>query len=236
MSTVSRGTPMQASSRSDDALVNELTFNESERVASGSLQVREKLRIESAGVTRAHVDVRVVGGKDASHSFCLLLNEPVAIVGQEQVVFLVAIVDVEVLDARVQQLQLGALALEVRSTTMPALDFTLTLRTTRCAILTLDEGQFLTVRIAHALQSWRGYVVSEQVHGLDNCLRIVVGSLLHVVRQVHLELEVSAVVGSVEQHAREVAFAAYFFGFDDWHTVCSVVLSVLAASDMVLAF
>ena len=43
--------------------------------------------------------------------------------------FLVAIVDVEVLDARVQQLQLGALALEVRPATMPALDFALTLRT-----------------------------------------------------------------------------------------------------------
>ena len=35
MSTVSRGTSMQASSRSDEAPVNELTFNESERVASG---------------------------------------------------------------------------------------------------------------------------------------------------------------------------------------------------------
>jgi hypothetical protein len=35
MSTVSRGTSMQASSRSDEAPVNELTFTESERVASG---------------------------------------------------------------------------------------------------------------------------------------------------------------------------------------------------------
>ena len=35
MSTVSRGTSMQASSRSNKAPVNELTFNESERVASG---------------------------------------------------------------------------------------------------------------------------------------------------------------------------------------------------------
>jgi hypothetical protein len=35
MSTVSPGTSMQASSRSDEAPVNELTFNESERVASG---------------------------------------------------------------------------------------------------------------------------------------------------------------------------------------------------------
>jgi hypothetical protein len=35
MSTVSRGTSMQASSRSNEAPVNELTFNESERVASG---------------------------------------------------------------------------------------------------------------------------------------------------------------------------------------------------------
>jgi hypothetical protein len=123
----------------------------------------------------------VVGGKDALHSFCLLLNEPVAIVGREQVVFLTAIIDVEVLDARVQQLQLGALVLEMWTTTMPALDFALILRTARHATLTLDEGQSLTVRITHALQSWRGYVVSEQAHGLDNGLWIVVGSLRRVI-------------------------------------------------------
>jgi hypothetical protein len=76
-------------------------------------------------------------------------------------VFLAAIVDVEVLDASVQQLQLGAIALEVRPATMPAFDFTLTLRTMRHAALTLDEGQSLAVWIAHALQSWRGYVVGE---------------------------------------------------------------------------
>ena len=35
MSTVSCGTSMQASSRSDEAPVNELTFNESKQVASG---------------------------------------------------------------------------------------------------------------------------------------------------------------------------------------------------------
>ncbi len=120
------------------------------------------------------------------HSFRLILNEPVAIVGREQIVFLAAIVDVEVLNARVQQLHLGALALEVRPATMPAFDFTITLWTTRCAALTLDEGQSLAVRIAHALQlqSWRGYIVGEQANGLDNCLQIVVGSLCHVlVRQ-----------------------------------------------------
>ena len=92
----------------------------------------------------------MVGGKDVSHSFHLLLNEPAAIVGREQAVFIVAIVDVEVLDARVQQLQLGALALEVQPTTMPAFDFALTLRTALCAALTLDEGQSLTARIAQA--------------------------------------------------------------------------------------
>ena len=95
---------------------------------------------------------------------------------------------------------------------MPALDFALTLRTARRAALTLDEGQSLTVRIARALQSWRGYIVSEQAQGLDNRLWVVVGFLCHVVRQVHLELEVSAVVGSTEQYAREVAFAAYSCG------------------------
>ena len=97
------------------------------------LQVRENLRIGSAGVARACVDVRVVGGKDASHSVHLLLNEPVAIVDQEQVVFLAAIVNVEVLDARVQQLQFGALVLEMWTATMPALDFAFTLQTTRHA-------------------------------------------------------------------------------------------------------
>ena len=68
------------------------------------------LRIGSAGVTCVRVNLRVVGGKNAPHSFHLLLNEPVAIVCREQVVFLAAIVNVEVLNARVQQLQLGALA------------------------------------------------------------------------------------------------------------------------------
>jgi hypothetical protein len=91
----------------------------------------------------------------------MLLNKPVAIVGREQTVFLAAIVNVEVLDARVQQFQLGALALEVRPATMPALDLTLTLWTTRCADFTLDECQSLAVRIVHALQSWQGYVVGE---------------------------------------------------------------------------
>jgi hypothetical protein len=63
---------------------------------------------------------------------------------------------------------------------------------------------------------------SKKAHGLDNCLRIVVSSLCHVVRQVHLELEVSAVVGSTEQYAREVALPAYFFGFDDCRPICQV--------------
>ena len=63
------------------------------------------------------------------HSFCLLLNKPVSIIGREQVVFLAAIINVEDLDARVQQLQLGALVLKERPTTMPAFDFTLTLWT-----------------------------------------------------------------------------------------------------------
>ena len=92
--------------------------------------------------------------------FCLLLNKPVAIVGRKQTVFLAAIVNVEVLDARVQQLLLGAFALEVRSTTMPAFDFAITLQTMQGAALTLDEGQSLTIRIARTLLSWRGYVVS----------------------------------------------------------------------------
>ena len=93
--------------------------------------------------------------------------------------FLVASIDIEILHARVQQLQVGALALEVWPATMPAFDFVLPLRTG--ATLTLDDGQSLNVRIARTLLIWRGYVVSEQVQSLDNCLRIVVGSLHHVV-------------------------------------------------------
>ncbi len=43
-------------------------------------------------------------GKDASHSFCLLLDQPEAVVGREQIVFLVAVINVEVLNALVQRL------------------------------------------------------------------------------------------------------------------------------------
>jgi hypothetical protein len=153
------------------------------------LQVRENLRIGSAGVARACVDVRMVGGKDTSHSFRLLLNERVAIIDRELVVFLSAIINIEVLDARVQQLQLGALVLEMWTATMPALDFAFTLRTAR-----------------RAPSPWMK--ASPSPSGLrtccnlgDNHLRIVVSSLRHVIRQVHHELEVSAVIGSAEQHA-----------------------------------
>ena len=67
----------------------------------------------------------MVGGKDASHSFHLILNKAVGIVSREQVVFLVAVVDVEVLDAHVQQLELKALILVVQTAAVPALDLTL---------------------------------------------------------------------------------------------------------------
>ena len=145
------------------------------------LQVREKLWIGSDRVACTCVDVHVVGGKYALHSFCLLLNEPMAIIGWEQVVLLVAVVDVEVLDARMQQLQLRTLALEVQPAKMLALDFALAPWTARCAALTVDEGQSLAIWIAHTLQSLRGCVVSEQAHSLDNCVRIVVGSFCRVV-------------------------------------------------------
>ena len=143
------------------------------------LQVREELRTESAGVARTRVDVRVVGGKDASHSLHLLLNKPVAIVGREQVVFLIAVIDIEVLDAHVQQLELGALTLVVRS--IPMVAFDVLLRTAQRAALALVEGQSLAIRIAHTLQSWWGYVVSEHVHGLNHRLGIVVDSLCRVI-------------------------------------------------------
>jgi len=66
-------------------------------------------------------------------------------------VFLVAVIDVEVLDAHFQQRQLGAIVLEVRPTTMPALNFAIAPQNARRTDLTLDEGQSLAVRIEHAL-------------------------------------------------------------------------------------
>jgi hypothetical protein len=53
------------------------------------------------------------------------------------------------------------------------------------------------------------------VHSLKYLLGKVVGSLGHVVRQIIFELKVLAVVGSVENHAQEVAFAAHLFGLLD---------------------
>ena len=106
----------------------------------------------------------------------------------------------------------------VRSITMEA--FNVLLWTVQRATLALNEGQSLAFRIVHTLQSWREYVVSEHAHGLNHCFWIVVSSLCHVVRQVHLELVVPAVVGSKKQHAREVALASYFFGSDDCCAIC----------------
>ena len=141
----------------------------------------------------------MVWGKDSSHSLCLFQNEPVPIVSQEQVVLLVAVVDAEALDTRVQQLELGALALVVRSAAMEA--FNVLLWTTRHAALALDKGRSLTIWIAHMLQSWQGHIAGEHVHGLNHRLWIAASSLCHVVQQVHLELVVPAVVGSEKQHA-----------------------------------
>jgi hypothetical protein len=101
--------------------------------------------------------------------------------------------------------------------------FKVLLRTAHRPTLALDEGQSLAIRIVHTLQSWWGYVVGEHAHGLNYCLGIVVDSICHVVQQVHLKLVVPAVVGSAEQHAREVALkVAYLFGFDDCRPICRV--------------
>ena len=67
---------------------------------------------------------------------------------------LVAVIDAEFLDDRVQQLELRALALVVQSAAMEACN--VLLWTARRATLALDEGQSLAIRIAHTLQSWLG--------------------------------------------------------------------------------
>jgi hypothetical protein len=91
----------------------------------------------------------VVRGIDAVHTFCLLLNKPIASVGQDQVLFLVAVLDVEIMDARIHQLKLGTLVLVVQSTTEPAIDLvldgTVPPRTAWRAALTLDKGQSLAI-------------------------------------------------------------------------------------------
>jgi hypothetical protein len=96
----------------------------------------------------------MVGGKDASHSFCLLLDQPIAVVGGEQIVFLVAATDVEVLTAGIQCPSLGVFILVMRSATVPVVDLALVgadpLWTARCATLSLDEGQSLTIWVVRA--------------------------------------------------------------------------------------
>ncbi len=67
-------------------------------------EVQEKVGVGSASVACAHINVHVVRGEDASHSFLLLLDEAIAIIGREHSVFVVALVDVDVLDTHVQYL------------------------------------------------------------------------------------------------------------------------------------
>jgi hypothetical protein len=59
------------------------------------------VELGSASVACARINVCVVRGEDALHSFLLLLDETIAIVGREQSVFFLALVNVDVLDAHV---------------------------------------------------------------------------------------------------------------------------------------
>ena len=96
----------------------------------------------------------------------------------------IARTNVDVLDAHVQKLELGALVLVVQPAAVSALDFlvgTVLLWTMQCSALALYKGQSLAIRIACALQPWWGYLVSEYGHSIYHCLGEVVGSLRHVV-------------------------------------------------------
>ena len=133
----------------------------------------------------------------------------------------VARIDVDALVPSSSNLSLGHLFL-LRPAAVPALNFLIgavLLWTTRHSTLALYKGQLLTIRVVCTLQPWWGYVVGEYAYGLDHCLGEVVGSFRHVVLQVYLELVVPAIVGSAEQHAREVAFEAYLLGFLDVRTI-----------------
>ncbi len=76
----------------------------------------------------------------------------------------IAQIDVDVLDAGVQQIELGTLVLVVRSAAVPALNFlvgAVSLWTTKRYALALYEDQSLTIWVACVLHPWRGYVAGE---------------------------------------------------------------------------
>jgi hypothetical protein len=86
-------------------------------------------------------------------------------------VFLVAVIDVEVLNALVQHLKLEAFTPVKQSAAVPAVDLALVgaipLWTTRCSTLSLDKGQSLSIRVTRTLQSWQSHIVGEQAHSVD---------------------------------------------------------------------
>ncbi len=55
-------------------------------------------------VACALINVYMVRGEDALHSFLLLLDEAIAIISREQSVFFVALITIDVLDAHIQYL------------------------------------------------------------------------------------------------------------------------------------
>jgi hypothetical protein len=70
--------------------------------ASLLLHMFEKMGVGRTAVvcTLVNVNVHMVGGENASHSFLLLLHKPVTLIGKEQIiVFFVAVVDIDVMDA-----------------------------------------------------------------------------------------------------------------------------------------
>jgi hypothetical protein len=55
-------------------------------------------------VACALINVHMVRGEDALHSFLLLLDEAIAIISREQSVFFVALITIDVLNAHIQYL------------------------------------------------------------------------------------------------------------------------------------
>ncbi len=94
------------------------------------------------------------------HSFHLLLKNPIPIISREQVMFLVTVFGVEVLEARIWHLELGALVLVVQSIALPALGFTLDYAVF-LQTAPLNKCQPLAIRIAYTLQPWWGFVVGQ---------------------------------------------------------------------------
>ena len=150
-------------------------------------EVLEGALVQSTCVACTRVNEHVVQGKNASHSFLLLLDKGSSIVRREQVVSFIALLDREVLHTMLlvnllQQRTVGLVVSRLRA--VPAYDF----RNwgdgaywLLCSRSALDECHSCIPARLRTLQSWWDLVVADQMYGVDHCLGEVIHPLGHVV-------------------------------------------------------